>query len=47
MFDGTTDLALVEEWISMIEKIFEFLLIKDVNKVNCTMFMLRNDGRIW
>ena len=31
----------------MIEKIFEFVLIEDEEKVNCVVYMLRKDARIW
>ena len=31
----------------MIEKIFEFVQIKDEDKVKCIVYMLRNDARIW
>ena len=47
VFEGTVDLAVAEERISMIKKIFEFIQIKDVDKVKCAVFMLRKDARIW
>ena len=46
VFDGIIDPSMAKEWISMTEKIFEFVQIKDVEKVNCTVYMLRNDARI-
>ena len=46
-FEGTVDLVVAEEWISMIEEIFEFVQIKDIDKVKCVVFMLRKDARIW
>ena len=47
VFQGTVDHAVAEEWISMIEKIFEFVQIEDVDKVKCVVYMLRNDAKIW
>ena len=47
VFKGTVDPAMVEEWISMIEKIFKFFQIEDEDKVKCTVYMLRKDARIW
>ena len=47
VFQGTVELAVDEEWISMIEKICEFIYIKDEDKVKCARYMLRNDAKIW
>ena len=47
IFEGTVDLAVVKEWISMVEKIFEFVQIEDVDTVKCAVYMLRKDARIW
>ena len=47
VFEGTMDLAVAEEWISMIEKIFEFVKIEDEDKVKCAVYKLRKDARIW
>ena len=47
MFEGTIDPAVAEEWISMIEKIFEFVQVEDEEKVKCDVYMLRRDARIW
>ena len=47
VFEGTIDPAVAEEWVSMIEKIFEFVLIEDEEKVKCVVYMLRQDARIW
>ena len=46
VFEGTVDPVVAEEWIGMLEKIFEFVQIKDVEKVNYVWYMLRNDARI-
>ena len=43
---GTVDPVMAKEWISMIEKIFEFVQIEDEEKV-CVVYMLRNDAIIW
>ena len=47
IFEGTMDPIVAEEWIIMMEKIFEFVQIENVEKVNCSVYMLRNDARIW
>ena len=47
VFEGTRDLALAKEWVSMIEKIFKFVQIQDEEKVKCAVYMLRKDARIW
>ena len=47
VFEGTVDPTVAEEWVSMIEKIFEFVQIEDVEKVKCTVYMLRKKARIW
>ena len=47
VFKGTVDPAVAEEWVSMIEKIFDFVQIKDDEKVKCIVYMLRKDARIW
>ena len=46
VFVGTVDLVVAEEWISMMEKVFEFIQIEDVDKVNYAVYMLRKDARI-
>ena len=46
VFEGTVDPAVAEEWISMIEKIFEFFQIDDFDRVKCVVYMLRKDARI-
>ena len=47
VFEGTVDPAVAEEWVSMVEKIFEFVWIEDEEKVKCAVYMLRKYGRIW
>ena len=47
VFEETVDPTMAEEWFSMIEKIFDFVQIKDEEKVKCIMYMLRKDARIW
>ena len=47
VFKGTIDPAVAEEWVNMIEKIFEFVQIKDEEKEKCVAYMLRKDARIW
>ena len=35
IFEGTVDPTVVEEWVSMVEKIFEFVQIQNEEKVKC------------
>ena len=46
VFEGTIDPVVAEEWINMMEIFFEFVLIEEVDKVNCVVYMLRKDARI-
>ena len=46
VFEETVDPAMAEELISMIEKIFKFIQIEDIDKVKCAIYMLRKDARI-
>ena len=46
VFEGTVDPVVAEEWISMMEKIFEFVQIEDEEKVKCVVYMLRKYARI-
>ena len=43
---GTVDPTVAEEWVSTVEKIFEFVQIKDEEKVKCVVYMLRKYARI-
>ena len=47
VFEGIVDPVVAEEWISMIEKIFEFVQMEDEDNVKCALYMLRKDIRIW
>ena len=47
MFDETVDSVVTKESISMMEKIFEFVQIEDIEKVNCAVYMLRMNASIW
>ena len=47
IFEGTVDPTVAEEWVSMIEKIFEVVQIEDKDKVKCVVYMQRKDARIW
>ena len=47
VFEGTVDPVVAKEWVSMIEKIFEFVQIEDEEKVKCAVYMLRKDAKIW
>ncbi|XP_062118780.1 uncharacterized protein LOC133832455 [Humulus lupulus] len=45
-FEGTTDPVVAEEWISILERIFDFRTTEHENVI-CTIYMLRKDARIW
>ena len=47
VFEGTVDPIVAEEWVSTIEKIFEFVQIEDREKVKCAAYILRKYARIW
>ena len=47
VFERTIDPVVAEEWVSIIEIIFEFVQIKDEEKVKCVVYMLRKDAKIW
>lgn len=47
MFNGEAYTYLVEKWMSMLEKSFDFFDVEDKDKVLCVVYMLTNDGRIW
>ena len=40
IFEGIVDPAMAEEWVSMIEMIFEFFQIEDEEKVKYVVYML-------
>ncbi|KAG6514055.1 hypothetical protein ZIOFF_024394 [Zingiber officinale] len=46
-FKGTTDPIAAEGWIRSLETIFDFMQLTDADKVRCTIFMLRDDARVW
>ena len=47
VFEGTMDLIVAKEWISMIENIFEFFQIEDIDRVKYAVYLLRKNARIW
>ncbi|XP_042396851.1 uncharacterized protein LOC121986998 [Zingiber officinale] len=46
-FKGTTDPIIAKGWIRSLEMIYDFMQLTDVDKVKCTIFMLRDDTRVW
>ena len=46
-FCETVDPTMAKEWISMIEKVFEFGQIEDIDKIKYAIYMLRKNARIW
>ena len=47
IFEGSSDPSMAEEWISILERIFDFIGTTEREKVVCATYMLRNDARIW
>lgn len=47
IFEGITNLFVVEELNSILEKIFGFIQIVEIEKVACAIYMMRNDAMIW
>ena len=37
----------VEEWINILERVFDFIEITENYKVVCAIYMLRKDAHIW
>ena len=46
-FAGSTDHLEVEEWISSMETILDFMQLNDQERVACASFMLKKDARHW
>ena len=46
-FVGSTNPLEVEEWISSIETILQFMQLSDHERVICASYMLRKDARHW
>ncbi|XP_075481192.1 uncharacterized protein LOC142521904 [Primulina tabacum] len=46
-FGGTTDPFLVEGWIPSLELHFQYLDMRDGNRVRCTIYMLRDYASLW
>ncbi|XP_062103719.1 uncharacterized protein LOC133814821 [Humulus lupulus] len=47
VFEGTLDPLMAEEWVSVLERIFDFVAATKREKVICVVYMLRKDARIW
>ena len=47
MFEGTSDPLMAEEWVSVLERIFDFVEATKREKVICVVYMLRKDVRLW
>ncbi|XP_062113992.1 uncharacterized protein LOC133825004 [Humulus lupulus] len=47
VFEGTSDPLMAEEWVSMLEIIFDFVAATEREKVIWAVYMLRKDVRIW
>ncbi|XP_073031207.1 uncharacterized protein [Primulina eburnea] len=44
---GTTNPMVAEEWVKSIEVIFEYMVLQDVDRVRCAIFLLAGDARRW
>ncbi|XP_062075534.1 uncharacterized protein LOC133779608 [Humulus lupulus] len=47
VFEGTSDPLMTEEWVSVLERIFDFVVATKREKVICAVYMLRMDTSIW
>ncbi|XP_073307092.1 uncharacterized protein [Primulina huaijiensis] len=46
-FAGTTDPFLAEGWIQSLEMHYEYLQMRDRDRVRCAIYMLRDDPSLW
>ncbi|XP_073025149.1 uncharacterized protein [Primulina eburnea] len=46
-FSGATNSMVAEEWVKSIEVIFEYMVLQDVDRVRCAIFLLAGDARRW
>ncbi|XP_075499217.1 uncharacterized protein LOC142537597 [Primulina tabacum] len=44
---GTTDPFIAEGWIRSQELYFEYLQVRDGDRIRCTIYMLRDDASLW
>ncbi|XP_062100933.1 uncharacterized protein LOC133806866 [Humulus lupulus] len=47
VFKGSTNPWKVDQWMSMMGSILDFILVEGNDRVACTTLMLRDDARIW
>ncbi|KAL5581166.1 hypothetical protein UlMin_013608 [Ulmus minor] len=46
-FEGTTDPLVAEEWIRSIERILDFMMLTDEQRIMCATYMFTKDARYW
>ncbi|XP_073294511.1 uncharacterized protein [Primulina huaijiensis] len=46
-FHGTTDPFVAERWIRSLEVIFRYMDMADVDRVRCTIYLLKGDASLW
>lgn len=46
-FTGTTDPFIAEGWISSLEVHFDYLVMRDADRVRCASYLLKDDARLW
>ncbi|XP_031282091.1 uncharacterized protein LOC116140625 [Pistacia vera] len=46
-FSGTNDLAIIEEWLEIVERAMALFPMSDPKKVCYASYLLRGDARIW
>ncbi|XP_073317262.1 uncharacterized protein [Primulina huaijiensis] len=46
-FSGTTDPFMAEGWIRSLKVIFRYMDMADVDRVRCTIYLLKGDASLW
>ncbi|XP_073133527.1 uncharacterized protein [Henckelia pumila] len=46
-FRGGADPLVAEEWVQLVETIFDYMQLTDADRVRCAIFMFRDDARVW
>ena len=47
LFEGTTNHLKVEDWLSTMETILDFMELRDEEKITCAVYVLRKEARYW
>ncbi|XP_073121220.1 uncharacterized protein [Henckelia pumila] len=46
-FKGGVDPLVAEEWVQLVENIFDYMQLTDTDRVRCAIFMFHEDARVW